>query len=44
MLRKKIVSDKAAEKSRFSELFTDEQKKKLENAIPTATKKPQTLV
>ena len=36
----KFPSDKAAEKSRS----TDEIKEKTENAIPAATKKPQTLV
>ena len=39
----KFLSDKAAEKSRFREISTDE-KKKAENAIPATKKKPQTLV
>ena len=35
-----FLSDKAEEKSRFRELSTKETEKN-ENAIPTATKKPQ---
>lgn len=39
----KFLSDKEAEKSKFRKLSIKKQKKKTENAIPAATKKPQTL-
>ena len=40
----KFLSEKAAEKSRFSELSTDETWTKKNCATPAATKKPQTLI
>ena len=46
MENNKISLGQSGEKSRFRELSTDDttERKKTENAIPAATKKPQTLV